>query len=104
MGRPTRPPPVGHVVSGDWPHARLDDNVGANVGQAFAAQLQAAIEGMSLREVERRTGVDHTTVVKIVSGVSWPDLITIAKLEAGLDRDLWPGRCGDIRPGRRRNP
>ncbi|HVT75919.1 MAG TPA: helix-turn-helix transcriptional regulator [Acidimicrobiales bacterium] len=81
-------------MSGDWPYASLGGDAAAEVGQAFAARLKAVIGDLSLRDVETRTGVDHTTVDNILNGRSWPDLITIARLEVGLDTDLWPGRPG----------
>lgn len=39
------------------------------------------------------TGVDFTTIAAILNGEVWPDLMTIARLEVGLAKDLWPGRA-----------
>jgi len=39
------------------------------------------------------TGVDHTTISKILNGQVWADIATLARLEAGLGADLWPGRA-----------
>jgi uncharacterized repeat protein (TIGR01451 family) len=38
------------------------------------------------------SNVDHATLLGLLRGRSWPDLVTIARLEQGLDADLWPGR------------
>lgn len=48
------------------------------------------MDGRSAREVARLTGVDYTTVSAILNGTTWPDLRTIARLEHGLQADLWP--------------
>jgi transcriptional regulator with XRE-family HTH domain len=54
--------------------------------------VESAAEGRSLRSVAEAAGIDHTTLLGLLRGRSWPDLVTIAKLEFGLGRDLWPGR------------
>jgi transcriptional regulator with XRE-family HTH domain len=52
--------------------------------------LEAALENRSQREIARITGVDRATIGTVLAGTSWPDLATIAKLEIGLGRRLWP--------------
>ncbi|WP_407943841.1 helix-turn-helix domain-containing protein [Marisediminicola senii] len=49
------------------------------------------MDGRSLRECAQATGVDHSTIQGILQGRSWPDLETIARLESGFGRPLWPG-------------
>ena len=51
------------------------------------------MDGMSLRTAESLTRVDHSSIGDIVGGLTWPDLATIARLEQGLEADLWPGRA-----------
>jgi hypothetical protein len=92
MARPTRRSPRGHVVSGEWPLAKLDGDPAAEAAQGFAARLAAAAGELSLRGVEAATGVDHDSVARILRGDTWPDIATVAKLEHGLAADLWPGR------------
>lgn len=36
--------------------------------------------------------MDHSTILAILQGRTWPDLYTVARLEQGLEADLWPGR------------
>lgn len=67
------------------------DPVG-EVARRFALNLRDAIGDRSLRAASEATGVDHTTIQAILQGRTWPDLYTLAKLEQGLDADLWPGR------------
>ncbi len=51
--------------------------------------VRTAMKGPSLRIVGKASGVDHTSVAAIINGTTWPDLHTIARLEAGLGVDLW---------------
>jgi len=59
-----------------------------------AVNLRAALDGMSLRQANRLTGVDHTTIAAILNGTVWPDLHTLARLEHGLNARLWPHTTG----------
>jgi hypothetical protein len=65
------------------------------VARQFSLNLRTAIGNRSLRAAALATGVDHSTIQAILQGRTWPDLFTMAKLESGLETDLWPGR---IRP------
>lgn len=88
MGRPLRQLPA-ELARAPWPeHAAADPF--AEVARQFALNLRAAIEARSLRAVAQLCGVSHTTLVRILNGQAWPDLFTIARLEAGLQTSLWP--------------
>jgi len=104
MARPRRLPPRAHVTSGYWPLAQLDGDAAAEAAQEFVVRLAAATEELSLRGVERLTGVDHTTVSRVLSGDTWPDMATVAHLENGLGADLWPGRMLPETEGPKRKP
>lgn len=82
-------PPLSYVVSGTWPEAELSEPV-AVYAQDVARRLKAAVAETGYRSVGRAAGLDHTTVMSVVRGERWPDLITIAKLELALDLRLWP--------------
>ncbi|MFJ5305194.1 helix-turn-helix domain-containing protein [Streptomyces sp. NPDC088350] len=86
--------PAAYRLTGDWPHAVLDDHHGAKVAQEVAARLRRAIDahGWSIAEVSRRSGVARLTIMKVLGGEVWCDLLTIASLEKAFDVDLWPGR------------
>ena len=92
MPRPSRPSPR-ELVEG-WPDTRTDDPVG-EVARQFALNLRAAIGDRSLRAAAEAAAMDHSTIQAILQGRTWPDLYTVAKLEQGLDTDLWPGRDTD---------
>jgi len=61
------------------------------VARRFAENLRKAMDGRSHRATAELTGVNYSTIQSILSGRAWPDLYTIAKLEAGLNTSLWPG-------------
>ncbi|MET8827678.1 helix-turn-helix transcriptional regulator [Streptomyces sp. NPDC004610] len=94
QGDKRRLKPFTYVVEGIWPHAVLDDHHGAWVAQEVAARLRRVIDanGWSVAEVSRRSGVSRMTIVQVLDGLVWCDLLTIANLEKALEVDLWPGR------------
>lgn len=87
MARPVRSVPAA-LVSG-WPDtpSALPD---VETARRLALNLRSALTDMSLRAAKAATGVDHTTIADVLNGTTWPDLRTIARLEAGLRTDLWP--------------
>jgi len=89
MSRPARPAP--RELAEGWPDSGSTDVVG-EVARQFAVNVQAAIGDRSVRAVARDAGLDHTTLLAVLHGRSWPDLATVARLESGLGVDLWPGR------------
>jgi transcriptional regulator with XRE-family HTH domain len=62
------------------------------VARQFALNLRQAIGDRTLRSAAEQTNVDYSTIHSILQGRSWPDVYTLAKLERGLETDLWPGR------------
>ena len=75
-----------------WPDGEVDGPVVAQVARAFVLKLRVAMGDRGVRDVARAADLDHTTLMAILAGEAWPDLATIAKLEATLEADLWPGR------------
>ena len=96
MARATRPRPK--TFSGNWPDGPCSDST-AEVARLLALRLRDAMGNQSLRGTKAATGVDHTTIADVLNGDTWPDLATIARLESGLDADLWPGRPGKPKRG-----
>lgn len=90
--RPARRSP--RELSPLWPDAPSDDPV-AEVARLLCLNVRAALEGRSVREFSRVTGVDRTTIGTILAGDAWPDLQTIARLEIALGRPLWPPFSSD---------
>ncbi|WP_051753401.1 helix-turn-helix domain-containing protein [Streptosporangium amethystogenes] len=76
----------------NWPHADLSGHPAAIAVQAIAAALQnvMAEQGLSFRRLAEVSGVNRQTVNDVAVGRCWPDVATIAQLEAGLGIRLWP--------------
>lgn len=89
VARPSRQPP--RDTSPAWPDSPCVDPT-AEVARLLTINLRRSLNGRSLRTARELTGVDHTTVAAVLNGTTWPDLATIARLEAGLNANLWPGR------------
>ncbi|HEX4402888.1 MAG TPA: helix-turn-helix transcriptional regulator [Galbitalea sp.] len=85
--RPARPVPA--ELCDNWPNIPSLD-ADAEIARQLALRLRAAMKGASLRETARATGVDRATIGTILNGGSWPDIITLAKLEREFG-PLWPG-------------
>ena len=94
----TRPPdiagpPRAHLRQPtQWPFGELAVDVpAARYAQRLAANLHHALNGGSYRSLERTSGVTHCTIAAVANGTTWPDLVTIAKLEWAIGHPLWPG-------------
>lgn len=79
----------------EWPETESTNPVG-EVARQFALNLRTAIGERSIRNAADAAGVHHVTLLGILAGRTWPDLATIAKLELGLEADLWPGRLPGV--------
>jgi len=85
--RPVRRSPS--ELTPGWPDAHSDDPV-AEVARLLCLNVRATLDGRSVRELARLTGVDRATIGTILAGKAWPDLQTVARLEIALGRPLWP--------------
>jgi len=90
MARTSRKTPV-ELAPAPWPEVPSPDPVG-EVGRQISIRLRAAIGKRTLRAVASSIGMNHSTLVGILDGTSWPDAETLARLERGLGVDIWPGR------------
>lgn len=90
-------PPRSHMRYPErWPHSPLrteGDPCAAGI-QIIAAKLTSALDNrgeISLRELSRVSGVNRQAISELLSGQSWPDVLTVFRLETALDVALWPG-------------
>lgn len=74
-----------------WPDVPAADPL-AEVARQFVLNVRAAMDGRSVRSVAAEVGMGNVTLLTVLAGKAWPDLATIARLEAGLDAELWPRR------------
>ena len=87
-----RSQPKDHLIAGHaWPHGRLTPAAPkeARLVQELVKRLQAAIAGRSLEEVEALSGVNKSSISRLLRGESWTTLPVIARLEHTLGKDLW---------------
>jgi len=89
--RPNLRQPASYVRRGDWKVGEIEGPRLVLYAQAFAAAVEAAIGERTLRDVAREADLSHTTLLAVLHGQRWPDMVTIAKLEETFARDLWPG-------------
>jgi ribosome-binding protein aMBF1 (putative translation factor) len=84
--------PRDYAVSGDWPYSVMDSVRQAQVGQAVARALAEAMgrRGFSANALADASGVNRQVISNILAGTVWPDMFTLASLEASLDEMLWP--------------
>lgn len=80
------------LATGDWPEGRFVAEAPTAVAYAVAISrtLHERLEGKSKAELARRAGIERTTLYDLLSGRSWPDAVTLAKLEEALEARLWP--------------
>lgn len=90
MVRPARKTPR-ELSPMPWPDSPADDPIG-EIARQFALNLREAIGEQSIRAAAARSGLNHSTLLAILEGRTWPDLETIAKIETGLDAAVWPNR------------
>ena len=76
---------------GAWPTGPFTGKLPpeARLARALAKRLDDARGKKSRREVARLAKVDPQTVINVLDGRTWGDLVTIARLERGLETQLW---------------
>ncbi len=79
------------LAGAPWPDVPAADPL-AEVARQFVLNLRDAMNGRSIRAVAAEVGMGNVTLLTVLAGKAWPDLATIARLEAGLDAELWPKR------------
>lgn len=77
----------------EWPQGdlSLDAPIEALRARQLAKALASAMteRRLSGRQVAATCGVDQRTVSRLLSGASYPDIATLARIEAGMERQLW---------------
>lgn len=79
--------------SGEWPEAELEPYAPAIHAQTFALHLLRAMNGAGLRETARAADLNPMTIRRIIRGETFPDSVTITKLEMSYRRTLWPSEA-----------
>ena len=96
-------PPRTYVDNGEkgnkWPRGPLKDNAPAEalLAQGIATRILDAVEKLekkkrkkvSKREIADAAGIGHQTLYNFLNGDTWPDIVTIARLEMLFDQRLF---------------
>lgn len=88
MPRPIRPTPNAGDPDG-WPWEERTDPV-AETARRLVVNIRQRMGDSSIRATARAANIDHNVLRTVLAGESWPDLITIAKLEQSIG-SVWPG-------------
>lgn len=82
------------LAEGEWPEGAIVPEAPTAVRYAveIAKRLECELRGRSKADVARRADLERSTLYDLLSGQTWPDAITLAKLEEVLDTRLWPDR------------
>ncbi|MBT1618090.1 helix-turn-helix domain-containing protein [Curtobacterium flaccumfaciens] len=75
-----------------WPEVASVDPL-AEVARTFVLRLRRAMGDLSVRAVASEAGISHVTLLRVLNGQVWPDLVTITRLEIALDADLHSSRA-----------
>ncbi|HEY0119223.1 MAG TPA: helix-turn-helix transcriptional regulator [Cellulomonas sp.] len=80
------------LAEGEWPGGSFVEDAPTAVAYAveISKRLESQLEGLSKAELARRAGIERTTLYDVLSGRTWPDAVTLAKLEEALQTKLWP--------------
>ncbi|WP_157534394.1 hypothetical protein [Microbacterium sp. Leaf320] len=78
------------LVSG-WPDVATDDPAG-EVARRVALELRSAIDSHGLRAFADQVDLNHSTLLGVLAGRTWPSVQLIARMEAVLARPVWPHR------------
>ncbi|MEU6079379.1 helix-turn-helix domain-containing protein [Streptomyces sp. NPDC047108] len=84
--------PFQYALDADWPYAVMDGYRPAQVAQAIARALSEAMErqALSANALASAAGVNRQVITYVLRGETWPDILTLASLEAALGEMLWP--------------
>ena len=84
--------PKDHLIQGHaWPEGRLTGKAPkeARLVQELVKRLKDAMGNRGLEEIEDLSGVNKTSISRLLRGESWGTLPVIARLEQVLGEDLW---------------
>lgn len=92
--RPEHKTPAGHVAGGgEWTEGRLNDTApqAARLAQGVAKRALILIRrhNTTPHAVARSQQIAIESLYNLIKGRSWPNLITVARLEIHFNRRLW---------------
>jgi len=84
--------PPRDYVSGEWPYGLpvADAPRALQHARAISLRLVEALEGRNVSEVAQQADLARSTLYDLAQGRTWPDLISLGKLEDALGVPLLP--------------
>jgi hypothetical protein len=79
-------------VEGAWDEGRFTDEATTAVRYVWllSRRLAVALEGRQKSAFANEVGVARSTIHDFLTGRTWPDVPTVARLEEVLGETLWP--------------
>lgn len=86
-----RSAPAEYLSSGSWPDGRLRASAPAEARLAagMARRLRDGLAERPIRDVARAAELSPQTVVNLLHGATWGDVVSVARLERALGVRLW---------------
>lgn len=78
-----------------WPHHKSDDFI-AETARQIALVVIEETRDRGLRPLSKLIGANHSTLLNVAEGRTWPSIALVARLEMFLDKPVWPA-AGDKR-------
>ena len=77
---------------GQWPDGPFAQDAPTAVAYAveISRRLEASLQGQPKAALARQADIERTTLYDMLAGRTWPDAVTLAKLEEALGTRLWP--------------
>lgn len=85
-------PPRDYLASGTWPGGSVAKGAPPAVGYAkeISKRLGAALAERNQSAAAEQADLARSTLHDILTGRTWPDVVTLAKFERLLGVRLWP--------------
>jgi transcriptional regulator with XRE-family HTH domain len=84
--------PADYLAPGEeWPHGELvaDTPPEVRLVAGVVGRLRVVADDLGTRKVARRAGLSPQTISNLLTGRTYGDLVTVARLERALEVHLW---------------
>ncbi|MFK0402757.1 hypothetical protein ACIQTT_10535 [Microbacterium sp. NPDC090225] len=76
-------------LSSAWPDGESDDRAG-EVARRIVLVLREGVDEHGLRGFAKLVGVNHSTLLGVLEGRTWPSVQLVSGAELALGRRVWP--------------
>lgn len=84
--------PADFITRGAWPNGSpsKDAPTALAYAQHVSKRLSEILDGQNISQVALDVDVARSTLYAILAGRTWPDFVTLVKLERAFKVRLWP--------------